>query len=665
MRIRRVYCWLVAVALLGLALPGDPVAPAARAQASAERPAAPIALRDIGGIGGEPGNPVLLDGYLYVNVANRLEIYDALDAPEPRLRGSVTLPVGGLQLEIDSARRLAFVAGGSLAIVDIGDPERPRLVGQYATNVDGPVRVAGTTAYLVSYDRVSSTSTLEIIDVANPAQPIRRGGYAVAANLWINDVLVAGNRAYLTTNSYGQSKPLLILDVGNPAAPALLGTLPVASSDRDGLHLAGNLLYVGGPKLAVVDVGNPAQPAVRGELAPAPHGVEFKDIRILGDYGYAVIESGDPRDPEWLSPRLIKISLADPVSPAFSGQAMPFLSEGLDYIHGIDAAGGVVVMTTSLGIRTYDPTRNFQPLGYYAALKGITAIHRLRDPHLAYVMAENQLYLYDLTNLAMPIRMAALSGTFASVAVSGTALYATRWNGLPALTYDISDPAHPRQTASSDWFSGELQVVGTRLYARWGYDLIQSDVTQPLAPVFVNKFSPLGANPYWSAQMSGARGAIRSNVGMFAVDMSATPPVTGTILPLPYRTWTIPETTWELRGTTAYAAGYAAGFVAADLSAPDSPRQVFQHPAPAGQQTFSLAMDGDIAVVNSTVMDILDLRDPARPALLQRLPNPYDYTLLKLEGNKLFGSSGFEGLLRIMQLDGLPLARTYLPATFR
>jgi len=88
---------------------------------------------------------------------------------------------------------VAYVADGEtgLQIIDVSNPAGPVRLGGYDTSVSArAVAVAGTNAYVAD-----DSAGLQIIDVSNPARPVRLGGCDV--NGWARAVAVAGTNAYV------------------------------------------------------------------------------------------------------------------------------------------------------------------------------------------------------------------------------------------------------------------------------------------------------------------------------------------------------------------------------------------------------------------------------------------------------------------------------------
>ncbi|MGC9602818.1 MAG: hypothetical protein ABSE76_03750, partial [Minisyncoccia bacterium] len=156
----------------------------------------------------------------------------------------------------------AYVADyeGGLKIFDISNPKNPVFVGQNNTYVGSPfaraVVVAGRYAYVAD-----EHAGLVIFDVSNSSAPTWLSTYAVTGTSY--SVALSGTYAYLDDfNSHATR----VIDVSNPAAPALAGSLTVASSHPIGLAISGKYLYIADftPAVYVADISNPASPTLVG-----------------------------------------------------------------------------------------------------------------------------------------------------------------------------------------------------------------------------------------------------------------------------------------------------------------------------------------------------------------------------------------------------------------
>ncbi|MFN0068653.1 MAG: hypothetical protein ACKVYV_13580 [Limisphaerales bacterium] len=124
---------------------------------------------------------------------------------------------------------------------------------------------------------------LEILDVSDPASPVRAGGLDTAGTAY--DVQVVGNLAFVADGESG----LRVVDVSNPVAP-----VPRGGYDTPGLaqavHVRDRVAFVadwtGG--LVIVDVANPDAPVAIGGYPAGPfRGVDaVTSVKVEGNIAY-------------------------------------------------------------------------------------------------------------------------------------------------------------------------------------------------------------------------------------------------------------------------------------------------------------------------------------------------------------------------------------------
>ncbi len=91
-------------------------------------------------------------------------------------------------------------------MIDVSNPANPQRVGGYDTSGYAyGVAVSGNYAYVADYD-----AGLQVIDVSNPANPQRVGGYDTSGSAY--GVAVSGNYAYVADGDWG----LMILGPRTP-----------------------------------------------------------------------------------------------------------------------------------------------------------------------------------------------------------------------------------------------------------------------------------------------------------------------------------------------------------------------------------------------------------------------------------------------------------------
>lgn len=219
-----------------------------------------------------------------------LQVIDVSDPAQPvRVGGCNT---GGRAMDVEIAGDRAYVADfyAGLRIVDISNPANPDVIGTFDTGIPGgqiaesphALQVVSDLAYLAD-----GHGDLQIVDISNPTHPMRVGTYAVAEG-YVHGVHVAGPRAYLVgarpvdeDHSTGVSH---ILDVTQPANPVRLGVTDVASYGY-GVAASGQFAYVVGEDVAltVVKVSDPGNP-----LSIAQHDTFgwANAVQIVGNYAF-------------------------------------------------------------------------------------------------------------------------------------------------------------------------------------------------------------------------------------------------------------------------------------------------------------------------------------------------------------------------------------------
>ena len=103
----------------------------------------------------------------------------------------------------------------ALALAWVAHGANPVLIGQWPGLPRGSalsVALSGNYAYVAD-----SGAGLQVIDVSNPANPVRVGGYDTSG--YAQDVAVSGNYAYVADDGGG----LQVIDVSNPANPVRVG----------------------------------------------------------------------------------------------------------------------------------------------------------------------------------------------------------------------------------------------------------------------------------------------------------------------------------------------------------------------------------------------------------------------------------------------------------
>lgn len=268
-------------------------------------PAQPVALGSYGAVGAlhDIG---LVGQYAYLLSDSALEVVDVLNPRAPTL---VSTYPDEMQA-IDIANEYAYVVQGRfgssafrgwLSILDVSRPSRPARVGGYFIPLYHPVtgepipdfddealepaspvdvKVVGNHAFVVDSDWRGYG--LHILDVSDPAEPVRVGGY----RLFFSDfprrieVEVVGQRLYTADDETG----LHVFDVSNPARPVRIGDY-YAGSEITAFSVDGTTVFVGirGTErngFDVIDMSNPIRPVWLGSY----HVDLVSDIQVAGAY---------------------------------------------------------------------------------------------------------------------------------------------------------------------------------------------------------------------------------------------------------------------------------------------------------------------------------------------------------------------------------------------
>jgi hypothetical protein len=199
-------------------------------------------------------NNVFVSGnYVYL-AAGSLNIVNILDPANPVEIGRYEDPNIVDVFVRDNFAYLAHAPTPGLIILDISDLSNPTFLGNCSLPAGaGRVFVRGDYAYLI--DSYWNTGHLQIIDVSDPTNPIRTGGYAEDWG-YISDIFVAENYAYIP--AFG----LNIIDVSDPENPSLAGSYFTRCwklfVESDYAYIAGGYEDV----LKIFEVSDPANPVL-------------------------------------------------------------------------------------------------------------------------------------------------------------------------------------------------------------------------------------------------------------------------------------------------------------------------------------------------------------------------------------------------------------------
>ncbi len=297
-----------------------------------------------------------------------------------RTSGGWRLGVWSVAIEGTTAYLASGVAG--LEMLDVSDPENPRLLSTFAPDFVEPairVLVADGIAYLST-----AGSGLLIIDVSDPSAPALLGEFGREEEYYFTAMALKGDTLYLA--DVGN---LFLLDLSDPRRPTLLGGLEESDfiSDPRDMAIWENLVLIadGVLGLTVIDVSQPERPRVLGQVEDFAEGVAASGGFVYltdHDLGFYVLDLSDPRIP-------VEKGKFDLEDFAF-GLAM---KDGLTVV--ANGLGGLQVLDVA------DPS-NPRPLSQVADLPGYALDVALEGDEAYVALQDGGLAIVDLSDPARP-----------------------------------------------------------------------------------------------------------------------------------------------------------------------------------------------------------------------------------------------------------------------
>jgi hypothetical protein len=492
------------------------------------------------------------------------------------------------------------VAG--LLVIDLADPSYPAIVGSIDTPGDvHDVAVAGSHAFVADAD-----SGLTIVDITDSALPVVVGNLDAPGPA--RKVVVSGTLACVLAIAEWTFPPsdftgLHVIDVANPQSPAILASLPWggATSSPADLAISGSFAYISsnyfeGGGLDVVDLADPYNPVIVGGLATSYGG----GVTVAN--GLVFFSGGG----------LYALDAADPSAIEIVGW-----SSGGGGGNDLVADGGLIV-----GVTGYDES------------SGGFSIGDCSNPTSPEALGE----------VAMPggARGAAVANGYADVACVGA--------GLQII--DGADPIDPRIVGSVDTPGEALAVAvsGSHAFVADGAAGLQVvDIADPFAPAIVASLSTPCPAMGLALASSAAGPLVCVKLScpypdpdhLLLVDIAdpRAPQVVGSV--------SIPDYIEGLAavGTLAYVGvyeimypNYYNTFQVFDLSDPSAPDLLGSIDARAKD----IAVQGNYAYVAGGQLTVIDVSQPAAPAIVATLDVGRDAHSLAIDGQSayIYGSLG-------------------------
>jgi hypothetical protein len=545
-----------------------------------------------------PGNPLSLVGqsggiaytvavqgqYAYLGIGPRLVIMDISDPSHPVQVGQ-SRPLPGIVYDVAVSGNFAYLADNDsgLRILNIANPSAPYEIGSLISpnTISNNLAIAGGYIYLAQ-----SNKGVQIINVTNPANPVE-AGYLPSLQA-ANSIEISQNKAYVV-GPYNSG--FSIFDITTPTAAIKLGQLPYESFDS--LAIAGNKIlaatYYG---MAIIDITNPALPVKTATLYTA---LQITGVRVAGSYayltnGYSCSVNSCRSEGSGVS----VVNITDPTHPVevnfalLNGNPREIIIQN-NYAYVAAGAGGLAVL---------DITNQ----GNLARLNNLwrAQASALSGSFVYTADSDSGLRIVDVSQPNNPVGKAVLplQGSPTGVALSGTTAYVSSGDaGLRII--DVSVSTAPVEIGAYDTpgFANGVTIVGTTAYVADNSSLIVLNVANKSAPQLLGTF-----------------------------------PISGSVSGV------------AIVNTTAYVAAGYSGLKIINVANPASMSLLGAYTAGSAESISVSNNRAYVAGGYSGGFQILDVSNPAAPALLNEKLTVGSGNNLFFSGNTVYLADGFGGL---------------------
>ena len=229
-------------------------------------------------------------GVVVAVAAAALNLWCARKLPQPKVISCLGLRDLGVGAVTDvcvqgsiafSATRGILAPCNGLSVVDVSNPESPRVVGDCSFHPVNQIDVRGHYLYATH----GGDSSVLVINVHEPAKPECVGGCAPSASP--DGICVLDERWVCAVDDAGV---LAMLDVSNPGCPFVTSRLKLHPGATD-ICARAPYVYVanGFSGLQVVDVSDPYAPVLAGSWTTDEYPCQ---VCIEGHYAYVALQRG-------------------------------------------------------------------------------------------------------------------------------------------------------------------------------------------------------------------------------------------------------------------------------------------------------------------------------------------------------------------------------------
>jgi len=483
-------------------------------------------------------------------------------------------------------------------------------VGWWPYGMAHSLAISGNTLY------ASSGNTLLVIDVTNPASPVKTGELLGAGDPWPGGptsgrvYAVSGSHLYVAQHEAG----LLIVDVSNQSNPKL-----VACYHPDGLNINAvaaqeNYVYLATNEgLTILDVSNPANPYLIGSLGGFSEG----GIVVSGNYLYyncgnevKIIDISDKSNPTQVG----NYTASGYVYDLAINEATLYAS-GYGFVDVIDVSNPV------------SPTKKST---YTDGLDGSYTTIAVWANYLVAAAHDNAVYIVNVSNSSSPVMLAQYNyygGYPRNPVVSGNFVYLSiHYRGIEVI--NVTDPSSPKREA---------------VY----HSLLNYPANSNKIPFYGRAFRVVTSNN---------TAYVLDDEGLLIFDVhDSSQPTLKSYLNLDGRGWDL-----TFKDNLIFAACTWAGFYIIDVSDPSNP-VILTHLDPP-DYVLSVAVQGDYAylgydLISKKSIRVYDISDPSNINFVgEYVLGPAATTDIEylgdifVSGNYLYVADGSNGL-RILDIS--------------
>jgi len=568
---------------------------------------------------------------------------------------------------------VVLTLGSEVALLSFAEPDSPRVLSE--------IQFSSLTSHSYLKDSLlytSSKADLEVWNIADPTQPVKRGQFPGSAwTFWIRDTFLY----------YIRYDTLHIVSIANPANLYELGPVLVTGYAVTG---SGNTLIVcrdGG--FAFVDISDPVNPhevgayacghpltaTARGNLVCAsyeesgyPYPARFITLDIstpssprllaklndLGGYdifldGPLAFVSGRNIGVENPQPFQI-LSIVDSTHPAF----VDSLRTTNDCSWGVWANAGLeraFVANRYDGLAVVDISNLNNPALKTWVLKAGESGDLHVDGQRCYVASDYVgMRLLDVSDPTRPTCISGLDSAFAyeecnTITARDSFAYMNWWPMPEFRTVNVSDPFNPQIVAGCSLFNPAERMVlrDTFVYCAEDYKFQIVNVARPRAPVAVGACALL--QTVYGMDISSTLAFVAQGIdGMEIIDVARpdSPAVVGTLTP--------PNGACGVAVIDTLAYVVSGNLYIASVADPTSPYLIDSMVLPnfgaSAAVSDSLLFVGSWAVLGSkTEVRLLDISSPTKPVSVGSLGTPASVSRLAWVDPYLYAACGNAGVL--------------------